>query len=91
MAVTFFADRMRTAAQTIAKHDYETSDEETAVDMLNGTEVEAFFAQERVDDAVEGGDHDDDRYGVQVLDENIGVPCNVIPAATVPRFPSIWE
>ena len=44
-------------------------DDEASRDALDGAEVDALPAQEGVDAVVEDGDEDDDRDGVQVLDQ----------------------
>ena len=46
-----------------------TDNDEASRDALDGAEVDALPAQEGVDVVVEDGDEDDDRDGVQVLDQ----------------------
>ena len=49
-----------------------TDDHEASRDALNGAEVDALPAKEGVNDVVKDGNEDDDRYGVQVLDQVVG-------------------
>ena len=49
-----------------------TNDHEASRHALDGTEVDAFPAKEGVNHIVEDGDEDDDRDGVQVLDQVVG-------------------
>jgi hypothetical protein len=53
----------------------EPSDEEPGSDALDRGEVDAAAAQKRVDASLEDGDHDDNRDGVQVLDEIVRRAC----------------
>ena len=49
-----------------------TDDHEASRNALDRTEVDAFPAKEGVNHIVEDGDEDDDRDGVQVLDQIVG-------------------
>lgn len=49
-----------------------TDDHEAGRNTLDGAEVDALPAQERVDDVVKDRDEDDDRDGVQVHDQVVG-------------------
>ena len=58
---------------------------EISVDVLDGGDVDSQLPGIRVDEVVEDGDGGDDGDGVQVLDQAVGVPCRIIPAATRTR------
>ena len=62
-----------------------SSCDETSVDALDGGDVDSHLPGIRVDEVVEDGDGGDDGDGVQVLDQAVGVPCRIIPAATRTR------
>ena len=62
-----------------------SSCEETGVDALDGGDVDSHLPGIRVDEVVEDGNGGDDGDGVQVLDQAVGVPCRIIPAATRTR------
>ena len=62
-----------------------SSCEETGADALDGGDVDSHLPGIRVDEVVEDGDGGDDGDGVQVLDQAVGVPCRIIPAATRTR------
>jgi len=49
-----------------------TNDYEASRNALNGAEVDAFSAEEGVNNVVEDGNEDDDRNGVQILDHVVG-------------------
>jgi hypothetical protein len=49
-----------------------TDDHEASRNALDGAEVDALSAKEGVNDVVEDRDEDDDRDGVQVLDQIVG-------------------
>ena len=50
----------------------ETGDEETGVDTLDRGEVDPHPPESGVDDPIKDGDEDDDRDGIQVLNQIIG-------------------
>jgi len=49
-----------------------TNDHEASRNALNGAEVDAFSAEEWVNNVIEDGNEDDDRDGVQILDQVVG-------------------
>lgn len=50
----------------------ESAEEETNAHTLDGSEVEAYLSEARVDDVVHDGDHDDNRDRIQILNQIVG-------------------